>query len=79
MTNDERLTQIKDYLEELHFNFEAVPGFGAAEAEKAIFETYLIDLISKVVLSLCTAWWSINEIIDYFRNRKVLKEMGNKV
>ena len=34
-----------------------------------------IKLLNKFILSLCTSWWSLREILDYIQNKKLLREM----
>lgn len=77
LPEENKLTDaVSNWFDECFFSFEFVPGFsGAAGAEKAAIENYLVDIFTKLIISVCTAWWSIREIVDYFQNRKILKEI----
>lgn len=50
-----------------------VQGSGAEDIPLSI-ENF-IKLLNKFILSLCTSWWSLREILDYIQNKKLLREM----
>ena len=43
----------------------------------ALPEEYVIKIITRFVISLCTAWWSMRELFDYIQNRRSFKEFTN--
>jgi len=68
--------QINNWFSECFYTFDFIPGIDTGVgAEKAVIENFLVDVFTKLIISLCTAWWSIREIVEYFQNRKILKEI----
>lgn len=63
---NETIKQIKLFLDNVYFDFQ---GPGNANPFNGTKEEYIIRLITRSIVALCTAWWSIREVIDYLQKR----------
>lgn len=74
--NQELPTAIKEkidnYIDNLYFNFQSVPGQGSS-----LQEEYIIKLLTRFLVSVCSAWWSVREVLDYIQKRKTFKEFDH--
>lgn len=58
--------RVEEYLSNIHFDTQTVTG-------ERVSEDYIIRLVTRFAISICSSWWAITEIIDFFRKRKDLK------
>lgn len=65
--------KIDNYLDNLHFDFQTTPG----QASTTLQEEFIIKLLTRFIVSLCSAWWSIREVLDYIQKRKTYKEFDH--
>ncbi len=56
--------QVREFLDGLHLDVQT-PG-GVFDGTK---EEYIIRMITRTIVALCTAWWSTRELIDYLQKR----------
>lgn len=67
--NKEQKNKIDDFIDSLYFDVQ-----GASGINTKLSEEYVIKLLTRFVISLGTAFWSISELLEYIRNRRNLKE-----
>jgi hypothetical protein len=64
--------KVDEFLDSLYLDVQCPTGPGAKMSED-----YAIKMITKFIISICTAWWSILELIEYVRNKKSFREFLN--
>lgn len=64
-----RKKQIDEFIDSLYFDVQAAGG------QAKLSEEYVVKLVTKFLVSLCTAIWSISEILDYIKERKEFKNL----
>lgn len=62
----EAKVKIDQLLDEYYFDVQCVPGSMTQET--------LTRLITRIIVSLCSAWWSIKELMEYAQERQNFKE-----
>jgi hypothetical protein len=62
----EKVKQIQLFLDNIYFD---VQGPGGTNPFNGTKEEYIIRLITRSIVALCTAWWSVREIVDYLQKR----------
>lgn len=68
LSKEETKQKIDELLDEFYFDVQCAPGTGQLTQEA------VVKLITKIVVSLCSAWWSITELMEYIRERQNFKE-----
>lgn len=66
LTEDQK-RKVDEFLDGLYLDVQG-PG------ENKFTEEYIIKVITRFAVSLCSAWWSLRELFDYIQNRKTFKE-----
>lgn len=67
MTEDEVYSKVSNYLGDFYLDVTAVPGTAFPALE------HIAKLITKVIVSIASAWWSLHELIDYLTNKNLLE------
>lgn len=67
--NKEQKFKINQFIDSLYFDIQGASGTGTKLSEE-----YIVKLITRFVISLGTAFWSISELLEYIRNRRNSKE-----
>jgi hypothetical protein len=57
---------IQLFLDNIYFDFQTVGGPNPFDGTR---EEYIIRLITRSIVALCTAWWSVREMMDYLQKR----------
>lgn len=60
--------RVQEYMSHIYFDTQS-----CAPITNKANEDYVIKLISRFVVSICSVWYAIQEIIDFLRKRKVIK------
>jgi hypothetical protein len=66
---DQRESTIRNiqlFLENIYFDAQ----MGGASPFAGTKEEYIIRLITRSIVALCTAWWSVRELLDYVQKRQ---------
>lgn len=66
------LETVLDYIDHLYLDTQ---GVGTTTLGESAFEDYIIKLISRFLISLCTSWYAAVEIIDYIKKKKLIKDL----
>lgn len=67
--NKTQKNKIDAFIDSLYFDVQGASGMGTKLSEE-----YVIKLLTRFIVSLGTAFWSISELLEYIRNRRNLKE-----
>jgi hypothetical protein len=60
--------KVQEYFSNIHFDTQT-----CTPTNNKLNEDYIIKIISKLVVSICSAWYAIQEIISFIAKRKELK------
>jgi len=66
---DQTHKTIKDiqlFFDSIYFDVQ----MGGASPFSGTKEEYIIRLITRSIVALCTAWWSVRELLDYIQKRQ---------
>lgn len=66
---DQKESAIKNiqlFLDNIYFDAQ----MGGASPFSGTKEEYIIRLITRSIVALCTAWWSVRELLDYIQKRQ---------
>ena len=61
--------KVDKIIDSWHFDVQGVPASGTTMSQE-----YVIKILTRLVMSICTAFWSLTEIAEYIRNRRDLRE-----
>lgn len=61
--------KIDDFLGSLYLDFQAAPATGGSMTQE-----YVLKLLTRFIMSVCTAFWSITELVEYIHNRRDFRE-----
>lgn len=65
----EQKEKIDTFLDEIFFDVQGAP------TGKVFADEYLIRMITKFLVSICTAWWSFTEVLEYIDTRRSLTDL----
>src|SRR5258708_1061716 len=60
--------KVEEYFSNVHFDTQT-----CTPTNNKLTQDYFIKLLSKLVVSICSAWYAIQEIINFIQKRKDLK------
>lgn len=61
--------KIDEFLDSLYLDFQAAPAAGGTMTQE-----YIIKLVTRFIMGVCTAFWSIAELVEYIHNRREFRE-----
>lgn len=64
--NNDTVKKIQTFLDSVYFDVQSPGGANLFNGTK---EEYIIRLITRSIVALCTAWWSVRELLDYLQKR----------
>lgn len=60
------IKDIQLFLDSVYFDVQ----MGGTNPFLGTKEEYIIKLITRSIVALCTAWWSVKELLDYIQKRQ---------
>lgn len=70
MSKPEKLDQLVLMLEDLKEN-------AFFDVQSPRYDKELVDIVMNAIIGLCTAWWSIQELMDFLKNRSEYRSVIN--
>lgn len=63
---EEAKAKIDEVLDQYYLDVQCAPG--------AVAQETVTKLVTRIIVSLCSAWWSIKELLEYVQERQKFKE-----
>lgn len=63
--------KIDDFMDSLYFDVQGAPTMGGT----SMSQEYIVKIVTRFVMSICTAFWSLSELLEYIRNRRDFREL----
>lgn len=70
---DKTLKELKLFFDNIYFDVQ----MGGASPFSGTKEEYIIRLITRSIVAICTAWWSVKELLDYIQKRQTSNKGSN--
>jgi len=61
--------KIDKVIDSLYLDVQGTPVSGTS-----LTQEYIIKLLTRLVMSVCTIVWSVSELVEYIRNRREFRE-----
>ena len=61
--------KIDKLIDSFYFDVQGAPVGGTS-----LTQEYVIKLLTRLVMSMCTIFWSVTELTEYIRNRREFRE-----
>ena len=65
------VNKLETILDGLYFDTQSPFGANLFDGTK---EEYIIKLLTRSIVALCTAWWSTRELLDYLQKRNTFSK-----
>lgn len=75
LTQDQMRIKVETFMRGLYLDVQGPVGAPGAEGSR-LTEEYLIRVVTRFAVSLASAWWSITELFEYFRNRRLVRDLN---
>lgn len=62
--------KLDEFLDSLYLDFQAAPTAPGG----TMTQEYIIKLLTRFIMGVCTAFWSIAELVEYVHNRREFRE-----
>lgn len=74
LTETEIYTTVKSFLDDCYMDVQFTNPF---TGDSQVTYDQVVSLLTKIVVGICTVWWSINELMDYLKNKRTLGDLLN--
>jgi len=72
LTHDQIHDKVRTFMKGLYLDVQGPSGTASTTGAK-LTEEYIIKLVTRFAVSICSAWYAITELIDYLRTRRLAR------